>query len=83
MRVTKHLQTQHGELNLFRYGYSPAACQIDDGGAVSQDGTLYGNYSPMENMTEAAGFGGIRRVNQGMDNLNVGDFTDLRSKDYL
>jgi hypothetical protein len=29
----------------------------------------------MENMTEAAGFGGIRRVNQGMDNLNVGDFT--------
>lgn len=35
------------------------------GGAFSQDGTLYGNYFPMENMTEAAGFGGIRRVNRG------------------
>jgi len=29
----------------------------------------------MENMTEAAGFGGIRHVNRGADNLNVGDFT--------
>lgn len=35
------------------------------GGAFSQDGSLYGNYFPMENMTEAAGFGGIRRVNRG------------------
>lgn len=35
------------------------------GGAFSPDGTLYGNYFPMENMTEAAGLGGIRRVNRG------------------
>lgn len=35
------------------------------GGAFTPDGTLYGNYFPMENMTEAAGFGGIRRVNRG------------------
>lgn len=35
------------------------------GGAFSPDGTLYGNYFSMENMTEAAGFGGIRRVNRG------------------
>ncbi len=35
------------------------------GGAFAPDGTLYGNYFPMENMTEASGFGGIRRVNRG------------------
>jgi hypothetical protein len=35
------------------------------GGAFASDGTLYGNYFPMENMTEASGFGGIRRVHRG------------------
>ena len=35
------------------------------GGSFAQDGTLYGNYFPMENMTEAAGFGGIRKVTRG------------------
>lgn len=35
------------------------------GGTFAADGTLYGNYFPMENMTEASGFGGIRRVNRG------------------
>ncbi len=35
------------------------------GGSFAPDGTLYGNYFPMENMTEASGFGGIRKVNRG------------------
>ncbi|MEZ4622829.1 MAG: hypothetical protein R2867_46035 [Caldilineaceae bacterium] len=30
------------------------------GGAFAPDGTLYANYYPMKNMTEASGFGGIR-----------------------
>ncbi|NOS83223.1 MAG: JDVT-CTERM domain-containing protein [Nitrospira sp.] len=35
------------------------------GGTFAPDGTLYGNYFPMENMTEASGFGGVRRVHRG------------------
>jgi hypothetical protein len=35
------------------------------GGTFSPDGTFYGNYFPMRNMTEAAGFGGIRRYTRG------------------
>jgi len=40
------------------------------GGTFSENGTLYGNYFPMENMTEAAGFGGIRKVNRGAVRYN-------------
>ena len=76
--MTKHLQTQRGELDL-----SESVCdRISLPHARSmtvvpflQDGTLYSNCFPMEKMTEAAGFGGIRRVNRGADNLNVGDST--------
>jgi hypothetical protein len=35
------------------------------GGTFTPDGVFYGNYFPMRNMTEAAGFGGIRRYNRG------------------
>lgn len=35
------------------------------GGAFAPDGTLYANYYPIKNMTEAAGFGGIRRYQRG------------------
>ncbi|MCA9885817.1 MAG: hypothetical protein KC708_22720, partial [Anaerolineae bacterium] len=33
--------------------------------AFAPDGTLYANYYPMKNMTEASGFGGIRRYEPG------------------
>ena len=35
------------------------------GGAFADDGTLYANWFPVANMTEAAGFGGVRRVERG------------------
>ena len=35
------------------------------GGAFAPDGTFYANFFPMRNMTEAAGFGGIRRYRRG------------------
>jgi hypothetical protein len=37
------------------------------GGAFGLDGTLVANYFPMANMTEAAGFGGLRRYERGPD----------------
>lgn len=35
------------------------------GGGFADDGTLFGNFFPMLNMTEAAGFGGIRELQRG------------------
>jgi hypothetical protein len=35
------------------------------GGAFAPNGTLYANFFPMKNGTEAAGFGGIRRYQRG------------------
>lgn len=35
------------------------------GGAFAPNGTFFANYFPMKNMTEAAGFGGIRRYQRG------------------
>jgi len=35
------------------------------GGVFAPDGSLYTNYYPMKNMTEASGFGGIRRYERG------------------
>lgn len=35
------------------------------GGYFSDEGDLYGNFFPMHNMTEAAGFGGIRKYQRG------------------
>lgn len=35
------------------------------GGAFAPDGVLYANFFPMINMTEASGFGGIRRYTRG------------------
>ncbi len=36
------------------------------GGSFAPDGTFYGNFFPMKNGTEAAGFGGIRHYTGGM-----------------
>ena len=38
------------------------------GGAFTPNGVLIANYFPMENMTEAAGFGGLRRFQRGPGN---------------
>jgi hypothetical protein len=35
------------------------------GGAFSADGVLFANYFPMANLTEASGFGGVRRYERG------------------
>ncbi len=35
------------------------------GGSFANDGVFYANFFPMKNMTEAAGFGGIRRYTRG------------------
>jgi hypothetical protein len=35
------------------------------GGAFAPDGTLYANFFPMANLTEAAGYGGVRRYQRG------------------
>lgn len=35
------------------------------GGGFAPDGTFYANFFPMNNMTEASGFGGIRRYTRG------------------
>jgi hypothetical protein len=35
------------------------------GGAFTPEGQLMANYFPMTNMTEAAGFGGVRRFDRG------------------
>lgn len=37
------------------------------GGAFAEDGALFANYFPMYNMTEAAGFGGVRRYERGAE----------------
>ena len=38
------------------------------GGSFTDDGIFYANFFPMRNMTEAAGFGGIRRYQRGPGN---------------
>jgi hypothetical protein len=38
------------------------------GGSFAPDGTLYANFFPMRNLTEASGFGGIRRYTRGANN---------------
>lgn len=35
------------------------------GGTFTEDGVLFANFFPMYNMTEAAGFGGVRRYERG------------------
>ncbi len=35
------------------------------GGSFADDGSFYGNWFPVANMTEAAGFGGVRRIERG------------------
>jgi hypothetical protein len=49
------------------------------GGAFSPDGVFFANFFPMYNMTEASGFGGIRRYERGplpyRPIIGVADFT--------
>ena len=53
------------------------------GGAFAADGSFYGNFYPMFNMTEASGFGGIRRFTRGPGNYTrVAGITDL-SGEYV
>jgi hypothetical protein len=53
------------------------------GGAFAPDGTLVANYFPMYNMTEAAGFGGLRRYARGANGYApVAGVTTL-SGDYV
>jgi hypothetical protein len=48
------------------------------GGAFSPDGTLFANFFPMYNMTEAGGFGGIRKFTRGPNRYTrVAGVTDL------
>jgi hypothetical protein len=48
------------------------------GGAFSPDGTLFANFFPMYNMTEAGGFGGIRKFSRGPHRYTrVAGITDL------
>ena len=52
------------------------------GGGFAADGTLYANFFPMTNGTEAAGFGGIRRFKRGPNgNTPIIGITSL-SEDY-
>jgi hypothetical protein len=52
------------------------------GGAFSPQGVLFSNYFPMYNMTEAGGFGGIRRFTRGANSYTrVAGITTL-STDY-
>ncbi|MCL4872125.1 MAG: PD40 domain-containing protein [Anaerolineae bacterium] len=73
-----------GADNLWRNEWFPAAINPDGtelvlwsgnyqghdyyGGAFTDDGVLIGNYFPMTNMTEAGGFGGLRRIVRGAGN---------------
>ncbi len=53
------------------------------GGAFSSNGDFYGNYFPMSNMSEASGFGGIRRYRRGPGSYTpVIGITDL-TLDYV
>jgi hypothetical protein len=56
-------------------------------GCFSDAGDLYGNFFPMHNMTEAAGFGGIRKYKRGPGQAEpVIGVTDLRnnpSRDFV
>lgn len=49
------------------------------GGAFTDDGVFFANFFPMYNMTEAGGFGGVRRYERGSDPyeavIGVADFT--------
>jgi hypothetical protein len=53
------------------------------GGAFAPDGSVFGNFFPMFNMTEAAGFGGIRRYQRGASDWSpIAGIADL-SLDYV
>jgi hypothetical protein len=53
------------------------------GGSFAPDGSVFGNFFPMFNMTEAAGFGGIRHYQRGAKDWGgVAGITDL-TLDYV
>lgn len=53
------------------------------GGAFAPDGVFYANFFPMYNMTEAAGFGGIRRYTRGPNSFTPVIGITTLSKDYV
>jgi hypothetical protein len=53
------------DLHMFTGQYRSELDNHYYGGAFADDGTLFGNFFPMLNMTEAAGFGGIRELHRG------------------
>jgi hypothetical protein len=53
------------ELELFTGQLRDEAANHIYGGGFAPDGSLYANFFPMYNMTEAAGFGGIRKYRRG------------------
>lgn len=73
-----------GPDNLWRNNWNPAAINPDGtglalwagnfdgldyyGGSFTDDGVLIANYFPMVNLTEAGGFGGLRRIYRGAGN---------------
>lgn len=53
------------------------------GGSFAPDGTFYANFFPMNNMTEAAGFGGIRRYKRGPNGyVSIIGVTDRNDSKY-
>lgn len=53
------------------------------GGAFTPSGDLYANYFPMMNMTEAAGFGGVRLMRRGAGSYTPIIGHTLRNNDYV
>ncbi len=53
------------DLRMFSGRFRDEAANHSYGGGFAPDGAFYGNFFPMFNMTEAAGFGGIRRFVRG------------------
>lgn len=52
-------------LAMFSGTYRDDALNFAYGGSFAADGSFFANHFPMPNMTEAAGFGGIRRLTRG------------------
>lgn len=66
------------QLSLWAGRFRDEAANHVYGGAFAPDGTLVANFFPMYNMTEAAGFGGLRRYGRGPNG-----YTPLAGITYL
>lgn len=59
------INTDGGGLAMFTGVLRDEDANLAYGGAFAPDGTLYANYFPTHDLTDAAGFGGIRRYLRG------------------